>query len=35
MDSENLYFIFILKKNNKVLTLNTVRFPKFEISASL
>ena len=35
IDSENLCFILILKKNDKVLAFNFVHFPNFEISASL
>ena len=36
IDSEKLCFILILKeKNNNVLIFNIVRFPNFEISASL
>ena len=35
IDSENVYFILILKKKYKVLTFNFVHFPTFEISLSL
>ena len=36
IDSENLYFILILKKKNvKVLIFNVIHFSNFEISASL
>ena len=36
IDSENFYFIIILKeKNDKVLTFNIVHLPNFEISVSL
>ena len=35
IDSENLCFILILKKRDKVLTFNIVHFPNFEISTSL
>ena len=35
-ESENLFFILILKeKNDKILIFNIAHFPNFEISASL
>ena len=35
IDSENLFHHYFERKNDKVLTLNIVHFPNFEISAAL